>query len=100
MSLYIDDAIIANADFPSHLTQLRDIFRKLRAHNLRINPQKSLFAKESVTFLGFVFSAEGMNIDPKRFQRIAELKPPTNLKETRQLVGFLIYYRKARSWFC
>jgi hypothetical protein len=33
MSLYIDDAIIANADFPSHLTQLRHIFRKLRAHN-------------------------------------------------------------------
>jgi hypothetical protein len=94
MSLYIDDAIIANADFPSHLTQLRDIFRKLRAHNLRINPQKSLFAKESVTFLGFVFSAEGMNIDPKRFQRIAELKPPTNQKETRQLTGFLMYYRK------
>jgi hypothetical protein len=35
-----------------------------------------------------------MNIDPKRFQRIAELKPPTNQKETRQLTGFLMYYRK------
>jgi hypothetical protein len=35
-----------------------------------------------------------MNIDPKRFQRLAELKPPTNLKKTRQLTGFLIYYRE------
>jgi hypothetical protein len=77
MSLYIDDAILANVDFPSHLSQLRDIFRNLRAHNLWINPQKSLFAKKSVTFLDY-FSAEGMNIGPKRFQRIADLKPPTN----------------------
>jgi hypothetical protein len=68
LSLYVDDAILCHASFLDHLEQLRNIFQKLRTHNLPINSKKSTFATESVAFLGFVFSASGIKVDSQRFQ--------------------------------
>jgi hypothetical protein len=42
LSLYVYDAILCHANFLGHLEQLRNIFHKLRTHNLRINPKRAL----------------------------------------------------------
>jgi hypothetical protein len=94
LSLYVDDAILCHASFMGHLEQLRNIFQKLRTHNLRINPKKSTFARESVAFLGFVFSASGIKVDSQRFQKIRNIRPPKSITETRQICGFLKYFRR------
>jgi hypothetical protein len=93
-SLYVDDVILCHASFLGHLGQLRHIFQKLRTHNLRINPKKSTFARESVAFLGFVFSASGVNIDSQRFQKIGNIRAPTNITETRRIVGLMQYFKR------
>jgi hypothetical protein len=94
LALYVDDAILCNSTFSGHLEQLRHIFQKLRTHNLRINPKKSTFARESVTFLGFVFSAAGTSIDSQRFQKIRNIQAPKNITETRQICGLFQYFRR------
>jgi hypothetical protein len=33
-----------------------------------------------------------MKIDPKRFQKIRDLKPPTNIKQVKQLLGFYSHW--------
>jgi hypothetical protein len=70
LSLYVDDAIFCHSSFLGHLEQLRHIFQKLRTHNLRINPKKSTFARESVAFLGFVFSASGIKLIHNAFRKL------------------------------
>jgi hypothetical protein len=45
-------------------------------------------------FSVFLLIADGIQVDPKRFQKIRDLQPPTNQKQTRILIGFLAYYRK------
>jgi hypothetical protein len=85
---------LAHFSFSGHMTQLRHIFQKLRMHNLRINPKKSTFARESVTFLGFVFNASGMELDPQRFQKIRNIRAPKNVTETRQICGLVQYYKR------
>jgi hypothetical protein len=94
LALYVDDAILCHSTFSGHLEQLRHIFQKLRTHNLRINPKKSTFARESVTFLGFVFSAVGTSIDSQRFQKIRNIQAPKNITETRQICGLFQYFKR------
>jgi hypothetical protein len=94
LALYVDDAILAHSSFSGHMDQLHHIFQKLRMHNLRINPKKSTFARESVTFLGFVFNARGMELDPQRFQKIRNIRAPKNITETRQICGLVQYYKR------
>jgi hypothetical protein len=89
----VDDAILCHATFPGHLEQLRHIFQKLRSHNLRFNPKKSTFARESVTFLDFVFGVSGVKVDSERFQKVRNIRPPKNSTGTRQICGFLQYFR-------
>jgi hypothetical protein len=94
LSFYVDDALLCSRDFISHLHILRGIFEKFRQHNLRINPQKSVFARDSVVFLGFLFTRDEIKVDPKRFEKIRNLKLATNAKEVRHMIAFFLYSRK------
>jgi hypothetical protein len=73
---------------------LWDIFEKFRQNDLHLNPQKSAFARDSVVFLGFLFIRDDIKVDPKQFDKIRNLKPATNPKEVRHLIGFFLYFRK------
>jgi hypothetical protein len=94
LSIYVDDALLISTAFISHMRLLRDIVEKFRQNDLRINPQKSAFARDSVVFLGFLFTRDGIKVDPKRFDNIRNLKPATNQTEVRYLIGFFSYFRK------
>jgi hypothetical protein len=94
LSIYVDDAKLCSRVFISHVQLIRGIFEKFRQHNLRINPQKSIFARDSVLFLDFPFTREGIKVAPKRFDKIRNLKPVTKAKEVRHLIGFFLYFRK------
>ena len=48
---YIDD--------PKHLANLRAVFERLRAANLRLKPVKCHFGMVKVDYLGYVVSREG-----------------------------------------
>jgi hypothetical protein len=47
-----------------------------------------------VTFLDFVFSAAGSNIDSQRFQKIRNIQAPKNITETRQICGLFQYFKR------
>jgi hypothetical protein len=52
-----------------------------------------MFARQSITFLGFRFSKNGISIDESRFDRIRNLQPAHNIRGVKQLTGFFSYYR-------
>jgi hypothetical protein len=94
LSIYMDDCIIFHSNFEEHVSFLGTIFEKLRKAKLRINPRKSLFARNSLVFLGFLFTPDGIRIDPKRFEKIRNLKPARNVKDVKSLIGFAQYWKK------
>jgi hypothetical protein len=69
LSIYVDDALLISTDFNSLMRLLRDIFEKFCQNDLRINPKKSAFARDSVVFLDFLFTRDDIKVDPKRFDR-------------------------------
>ena len=50
--------------------------------------------KEEIVSLGFVISADGLKMDPKKVKEILEWPTPKNVGEVRSFHGFTSFYRK------
>ncbi|XP_044317436.1 uncharacterized protein LOC123038048 [Drosophila rhopaloa] len=91
---YLDDIIVIGATEEQHLSNLAEVFRRLRRANLKVNPKKCAFFRRRLVYLGHVISAEGVQTDPEKVTAVTNLKSPTCLKELRQWLGMASWYRR------
>lgn len=50
--VYLDDIVIIAHDLREHQRKLTDISNRLRAHGLKLQPEKCNFPRKEVTYLG------------------------------------------------
>jgi len=91
---YQDDIIVIGRTLEEHRRNLREVFRRLRDANLRLNPEKCQFFKKELMYLGHRVTSEGIGTDPEKVAAIAELEPPSTVKELRQNLGVASWYRR------
>jgi len=91
---YQDDIIVIGRTLEEHKRNLREVFRRLKEANLRLNPEKCQFFKKELLYLGHRVTSEGIGTDPEKVAAIAELKPPSTVKELRQYLGVASWYRR------
>jgi transposase len=91
---YLDDIIVVGKTLQEHMENLKEVFRRLRAANLKINKDKCEFFKEDLKYLGHVVSRQGIHTDPDKVAAISELPPPTNVKGVRRFLGVASWYRR------
>ena len=70
--VYLDDIIIFSKDFDEHLRHLQLVFDRIRDGGFHIKPSKCYFGCESVTYLGHVVSANGIQVDPEKVRAVQE----------------------------
>jgi hypothetical protein len=90
--VYIDDILIYSNSFEDHLTHLTRVLKKLKDNNLIIKLKKCRFAEENIEFLGHVIGKDGIKPDPNKIIKITQLKPPTNVRGVRSILGLCSYY--------
>lgn len=93
---YLDDVLVFSKTFDEHLNDVRKVLHRLKESGVKLKPSKcSVFQKE-VRFLGQLVSENGCRMDPKDLEAVVKLKTrgPTTVREVRQLLGLLGYYRK------
>ncbi|XP_064214078.1 uncharacterized protein K02A2.6-like [Tribolium castaneum] len=56
---YIDDILIASESPEEHKQHLKEVFERLRQHNLVVNPAKCVFGVEEVEYLGHRITPSG-----------------------------------------
>jgi len=92
--VYLDDIIIVSATLDDHLRHLTEVFERLRRAKLRINPDKCRFAADQLRYLGHMVTPEGIHTDPEKTEAITRIPPPRNVREVRQFLGMLSWYRR------
>ena len=91
---YLDDLLVlTKGTFEDHLINLEKVLIRLEEAGLKCNAEKSFFGKDSLEYLGYWISREGISPLPKKVEAWKQIKPPTNIKELRSFVGMINYYR-------
>ncbi len=62
--------------------------------DIKLNLSKCSIGQREVKFLWHILSEEGFRPDPGNVEAIVNMKPPTNVKETRRFLGMVGFYRK------
>lgn len=92
--VYLDDVLIYSPTFEDHLFNLREVFTRIQAAGLRLNPTKCHLARDHVVFLGHVVSRHGLQPDPRNTDKVKNWPRPQNPTEVRAFVGLCSYYRR------
>ena len=64
--VYFDDILIYSRTRDEHLNHLRSVCSTLRKEKFYANPKKCAFLTDSVTFLGFILSSQGIAVDQEK----------------------------------
>ena len=91
---YLDDILVFSSNLTEHMSHLDEVFKRLRAANLRLHPKKCRFALPEVYYLGHVLLKNGVSVDQTKVTAVEEFPRPTNLKTVRGFLGLSGYYRR------
>src|SRR6202044_1522029 len=94
VTCYIDDILIYSDDPDEHKQHVREVLRRLRKHGLYARPDKCHFSADSVSYLGFILSKEGLKMDPSKIQTIQDWPKPRKVKDVQSFLGFANFYRR------
>ena len=92
--VYMDDILCFAPDMETHLGRLEEIFRRLRAANLKLKPSKCRLFRRKVQYLGHVVSEEGVSTDPVKTEAVQEWPRPQHPRDVRAFLGTTGYYRR------
>jgi len=92
--VYLDDILIYSDNPDEHLPHVREVLRRLRAHNLYAKIEKCAFGVDTTDFLGFVVGPEGLRMDDSKIQVIRDWPTPRKVKDVQSFLGFANFYRR------
>ena len=92
--VFIDDILVYSKNIEEHMRYLRIVFQTMREEKLFAKLSKCEFWLDSIVFLGYVISKEGISIDPKKIEAVVNWPRPTNVTEVRSFLGLVSYYRR------
>ena len=76
IEVFLDDLVAHSRQRMRHSYHLRLVFERCRHYLVRLNPHKCIFCVKSGHLLGFIFSKEGITVDPLKVEAILQLSPP------------------------
>eukprot|EP00256_Glycine_max_P069745 XP_025984340.1 uncharacterized protein LOC106798810 [Glycine max] len=83
--VYLDDILVYSKSIEEHFTHLKQIFETLRAQKLYGKREKCDFLVESVVFLGYVVSKDGVSVDQTKVDAIKTWPSPTTVSEANHI---------------
>ena len=68
--VYMDDIVVYAESFEEHTRKLRKLFGRLKTSGLTLQPDKCLFLKKQVAYLGHVISEKGVRPDLRKTEAV------------------------------
>ncbi|MCO5559611.1 hypothetical protein L7F22_013212 [Adiantum nelumboides] len=85
--IFLDDILIYSKDEAEHEEHVWKVLEILCQHQLSAKESKCTFCSPQVSYLGFIISADGISVDPKKIKDIVEWPQPSSVSEVRGFLG-------------
>jgi hypothetical protein len=92
--VYLDDILIFSSSLQEHVQHVRRVLQRLLENGLFVKAEKCAFHAQSVSFLGYIVSSEGVRMDPDRVKAVMEWPSPDSRKALQRFLGFANFYRR------
>jgi hypothetical protein len=94
--VYIDDVVVSVNSHEESLSKLKEVFQRLRKHNLKIKPGKCNIGAGSITYLGYkISSTHGISPGEAKTEAVKNWPEPTSVKDIRAFIGLTSFFRRA-----
>ena len=80
--------------FKKHLSNLKEVFDRLRTAKLMLKPTKCRFGSRQVEYLGYIVSPDGISADSRKVAAVQHFPPPRDVKTLQSFLGLASYYRR------
>src|ERR1700743_646444 len=92
--VYLDDILVYSENPADHQKHVREVLRRLRAAGLYASLKKCVFDTDTVEFLGYIISPQGLSMDRSKVKVIQEWPEPRKVKDVQSFLGFANFYRR------
>jgi hypothetical protein len=91
---YLDDLLcISRSSLEYHLKKLEEVCRRLCDAGLKVSAEKATFCALEIEYMGYILTRDGIKSQSNKVQAILAIQPPTNVKQLRNFLGMVQYYR-------
>ena len=94
VEIIVDDFLIHGKDQLEVDDKLRRVLGKSREVGLKFNPKKVKLRVPEVSYVGHLFSSEGLKPDPEKIRAINDMPPPEDKEGVLRILGTVNYLDK------
>jgi hypothetical protein len=88
------DVILYSDTAEEHARRLANVFGRFGRANLQLQQEKSVFAKDKVTYLGYELSYRGIETPPDKVKAVQNFPEPIQVKDVRAFIRLASFYRR------
>ncbi|KAK3570304.1 hypothetical protein QTP86_017185 [Hemibagrus guttatus] len=92
--VYIDDILVYSKSLEEQVLHVREVLSHLQQHHLYVKLEKCKVHRTTVTFLGYVISRQGVEMDMAKVRVVTDWPAPTTVRELQWFLGFANFYRQ------
>ena len=90
--IYLDNILIYSNNPVDHKKHVREFLCCLRKNGLYACPDKCRFSEDTVKYLSFILSKDGLKMDPSKVQTIQDWPEPCKVKDIQSLLIFTMLH--------
>lgn len=91
---YLDDILLTGASRQEHIANLERLLDRLQQYGVRLRKEKCLFFQQTVDFLGYTLSTDGVRPSEKKVSDVLAMPAPQNAKQLLTFLGMVTYNAK------
>nr|XP_015629537.1 uncharacterized protein LOC107280299 [Oryza sativa Japonica Group] len=90
----VQDLLDRGKSLDEHMDHLRAVFNALRDARLFANLEKCIFCTERVSFLGYIVTPQGIEVDEMKIKAIKSWPVPQTITQVRSFLGLAGFYHR------